>query len=156
MGRKKQSEREKRKIIQMWLDTAAGLDKEDTLYVPMRHIGARQEYMLLGKQIISDIESSFDNSIYHGIVLYGTSKRGMPYLAIKKPKIITTVGYLHNKQRTLQLMVKSKHTRKAQIMLLLTEGFSKEEIIGALGTSITPQEKVILDFIGNKKIEKKS
>lgn len=146
MGRKKQSDNEKRKIVLMWLDAASSLAPNNSLLIPMRHAVERAQYLRLGREFIKDMESLFDKSIYSGLVIYSTSKRGKPYLAIEKPNIVKSVAFVHSKDRTLRLMVKSRHTRKAQIILLLSEGFSKEEIIKALGKSITPEEIKILAY----------
>ena len=143
----KQNEREKRKIILMWLTTAGNLAPGNTLYIPMKHGVARTQYRNLGKQIIEEMEALFDKSIFHNLYIYGTSKRGVPYLAIEKCNKITNTSFIVDKnkrERSLQLLVKSRYTRKAQIIMMLSEGFTNDEIIKALGASITPEELKLL------------
>ena len=147
MGKHKQKDSEKRKIILMWLNTASKLNPGNTLFVPMKHGVERTQYVHLGKQIITEMKSLFDTSNFHELRVYGTSKRNIPYLAIEKLDKVLIKAFIvdkNKKERTLQLLVKSRHTRKAQIMMLLSEGFSKEEIKKALGASITPEELKLL------------
>ena len=151
MGRKNRQEwrlSEKRRLMFMWLDTAAKMNKDHTLFIPMKHNVERTYYVYLGKEIIREMETSFDKSIYHGLKVYSTSKSGILYLTIGRSEKIEDIAYIkekHNKEKTLRLMVKSKHTRKAQINILLAEGYSKNEIRQALGDSITPEENLILE-----------
>ncbi len=144
MGR--QNEKDKRKIILMWLTTASSLAPGNTLFIPMKHGVSRTQYMNLGKQIIAEMEALFDKSVFHNLAIYGTSKRGMPYLAIEKSyKLqIAFIVDKNKKERSLRLLAKSRHTRKAQIIMMLSEGFTQEEIKKALGTSITPEELKLL------------
>ena len=145
MGR--QSEKEKRKIILMWLTTASSLAPGNTLFIPMKHGVSRTQYKNLGKQIITEMEALFDKSVFHNLTIYGTSKRGMPYLAIEKCNKITNTSFIVDKnkrERSLQLLIKSRYTRKAQIIMMLSEGFTQEEIKKALGASITPEELKLL------------
>ena len=147
MAKHKQGEREKRKIILMWLSTASNLVPGNTLFIPMKHGVERTQYRNLGRQIIREMEASFDKSVFHGLNIYGTSKRGMPYLAIEKHNKIINTAFIVDKnkrERSLQLLVKSKYTRKAQILMMLSEGFAKKEIKKALGISITPEELKLL------------
>lgn len=147
MGKYKQSNREKRKIILMWLTTASKLAPGNILFVPMKHGGERTQYRNLGKQIVVEMEAAFAKSVFHGLSIYGTNKRGMPYLAIEKCSRITNIAFIvdkNKKERSLQLLVKSRHTRKAQIMMMLSEGYTKDEIKKALGASITPEELKLL------------
>ena len=147
MGRHKQRDSEKRKIILIWLETGSKLSPGNILFVPVKHGVERTQYVTLGKQIIEEMEASFTSSIFHGLVIYGTSKKNIPYLAIEKPTKITNTAFIvdrDNKEKTLRLLVKSRYTRKAQIAMLLSEGFTKGEIIKALGKSITPEEQKIL------------
>lgn len=147
MGRHKQRDEEKRRIILMWLDTASRLAPGNVLFVPMKHGNERSMYRKLGSQIVRDIEASYEKSVYHGLILYGTSRRSLHYLAIEKPVKITNKAFIRDKsekKRALQVLVKSCHTRKAQIILLLSEGYTKETIIKALGASITPEEHKLL------------
>ena len=145
MERKKLSY--KRKIMLMWLTTASKLAPGNILFVPMRHGTERYQYSSLGIQIITEMESLFDKSVFHGLHIYGTSKRGTPYIAIEKHNRITNTAFIIDKnkrERSLQLLVKSRHTRKAQIIMMLSEGFAKEEIKKALGASITLEELKLL------------
>ena len=147
MGKHRQSDSEKRQIILMWLTTASKLASGNTLFVPMKHGVERTQYKNLGKQIIQEMEATFEKSVFHGLNIYGTNKRGMPYLAIEKCNRITNIAFIvdkNKKERSLQLLVKSRHTRKAQIIMMLSEGFAKEEIKKALGASITPEELKLL------------
>ena len=153
MGRKNTQSRrsaEKRKLMLVWLDTASKLKPEQTLYIPMKHPGERAYYVNLGREIIQEMESFFDESVYHGLITYGTSKDRILYLGIGRSKKLENVAFIkdkHKKDSALMLMVKSKHTRKAQINILLSEGYSKEEIKLALGDKIPPEELLILDKI---------
>ena len=149
MGKPRQKEREKRKIILLWLTTASKLVLGNTLFIPMIHTTSRTQYMNLGKQIIKEMEAVFTKSVFHGLSIYGTSKRGVPYLAIEKCNPITNTALIvdkSKKEKTLQLLVKSRYTRKAQIMMMLSEGFTKEEIRKALGASVTPEELKLLQL----------
>lgn len=147
MGRHKQKDNEKRRIILLWLNTASNLVPGNILFVPMKHGVERTMYVKLGKQIIEEMKMCFEESVFHELVIYGTSKRGILYLAIEKPLKIVSGAYIKNKnkkEKVLKLMVRSRYTRKAQIIILLSEGHTKEEIIKALGKSITPEELKLL------------
>ncbi len=148
MGRHKQRDSEKRKIIIQWLNTASNLSPGNILFIPMKHGVARTQYLALGKQIVKEMEAYFEKSVFHGLVLYSKSKRGIIYLAIERPLRITNTAFIKNKNkkdRAIQIMTKSRYTRKAQIILMLSEGHTKGELIKALGASITPEEKKLLN-----------
>ena len=144
MGR--QNDKDKRKIILMWLTTASSLTPGNTLFIPMKHGVSRTQYVNLGKQIITEMEALFEKSVFHNLTIYGTSKRGMPYLAIEKSHKLQIAFIVdkNKKERSLRLLAKSRYTRKAQIIMMLSEGFTQEEIKKALGASITPEELKLL------------
>lgn len=147
MRKQNQRSKEKRKIALLWLDTAAALLPGDTLFIPMRHTTERTGYNRLCTDIVKGMEASFENSIYHGIKVYSTHKIGVLYLAFEKSKIEATVGYIKSKNlktKQLKILYSSRYTRKNQILLMLEEGYSKDEIRVALGKTITPQEELLL------------
>ena len=55
MGR--QNDKDKRKIILMWLTIASSLTPGNTLFIPMKHGVSRTQYVNLGKQIITEMEA---------------------------------------------------------------------------------------------------
>lgn len=147
MGRHKNKDRENRRIVLAWLNVASKMSLGNTLFIPMKHGVSRTKFVHLCKQIIEEMEASFEESIFHGLKVYSTHKRSTLYLAIEKLDKNINIAFVrdkHEKEKILQILIKSKHTRKAQIIMLLSEGFNKKEIINALGESITPEELKLL------------
>lgn len=147
MGRHKNKDKENRRIVLAWLNVASKMSPGNTFFIPMKHGVARTKFLHLCKQIIEEMEASFEESIFHGLKVYSTQKRGTLYLVIEKLDKSINIAFVrdkHEKEKTLQILIKSKHTRKTQIIMLLSEGFNKKEIIKALGASITPEELKLL------------
>lgn len=147
MGRHKNKDKENRRLILTWLNIASKMSPGNTFFVPMKHGVLRTKYVRLCNQIIEEMKASFDESIFHRLKAYGTSKRGILYLAIEKLDKGVDIAFIRDKnekEKTLQILTKSKYTRKAQIMMLLSEGYNKKEVLEALGKSITPEELKLL------------
>lgn len=150
MARKARRPEERRKQALAWLDVAAKMTKGNTLFIPMNHGVERTQMLNICEEIIKEHESLFPtSSIYAGLKCYSTHKRHIPYLAIVRPehgKIISKAYIVEkgNKETALAVLMKSKHTRKGQIKLLLSEGHTPEEIRTALGEKLTSGEEEIL------------
>lgn len=148
MGKQNQRRLEKRKIALMWLDIAAKLSPKDTLFIPMRYSAERNNYRIICKDIIASMEACFEKSIYHGITVFSIHKNGVLYLAFEKSGSNNAVAYIQRnylKTKQFQVLKQSKYTRKVQIITMLEEGYSKDEIKTALGKTITPKEKLLLE-----------
>lgn len=147
MGNQTKRNKEKRKIALTWLDTAATLTPGKTLFIPMRHSAERYSLKKICEDIVKDMESSFESSIYHGIKVFSTCRGGVLYLAFEKAKLFFTTAYIRDrasKDKQLKILKVSRHTRRTQIILMLEEGYTKDEIRVALGKKITPQEESLL------------
>lgn len=153
MARKARRTEEKRKQALAWLDVAAKLTKGNTLFIPMNHGVERTQMLALCEEIVQEHKALFPtSSIYADLKCYSTHKRHIPYLAITKPEHgrITSKAYIvekGNKEKALSVLMKSKHTRVGQIKVLLSEGYSIEEIRASLGSLISKdEEQVLKDF----------
>lgn len=150
MARKATRESERRKQALAWLDVASKMTKGNTLFIPMNHGVERTQMLSICEGIVKEQESLFPTtSIYVGLKCYSTHKRHIPYLAITRPEKgkITNKAYIvekGNKETALAVLMKSRHTRKGQIKLLLSEGHSPDEIRLAIGNTISSGEEEIL------------
>jgi hypothetical protein len=138
-----------RKMVLMWLNKATELSQGQIMFIPVEK-SKRPRYVRLCKKIVEDMEAYFNDSAYHGLVAYGTQKNGICYVVIERKPRITDVAYIvdkNNREKPLRLLAQSKHTRLAQIAILLEEGYSAAEIRQALGENITLKEKEFLEKI---------